>query len=186
MPVTILDPHSALIVVDLQKGLAGLLPAPIWDGVVARSRELVAAFRSHGRPVVIVTADGGAPGRTELSRHFDVPPGFADPLDGLAHPDDLFVVKQTWGAFTHGDLAARLKALGITQVVVIGVATSIGVESTARQAYEAGFNVTIATDAVADLTEENHAHSLARIFPRLGETGPARDIIALLADDPHA
>jgi nicotinamidase-related amidase len=181
MPVTILDPQSALIVVDLQKGLVGVLAASIWDGVVTRSQALAKAFRDRGRPVVIVTADGSAPGRTERDRHFDVPPGFADPLDALdLQPDDIFVVKQTWGAFTHNDLEAQLRALGITQVVIVGVATSIGVESTARQAYEAGFNVTLAIDAMADLSPETHDHSIASIFPRLGETGLAADIIALL------
>jgi nicotinamidase-related amidase len=181
MPVTIVDPRCALIVVDLQKGLVGALPAPVWDGVVERSRALVTAFRSGNHPIVIVTADGSAPGRTERNRHFDVPPGFADPLDELApQPDDIVVVKQSWGAFTHNDLAARLRDLHVTHVVVVGVATSVGVESTARQAYEAGFNVTLATDAMADLSAEAHDHSIASVFPRLGETGLANDIIALL------
>lgn len=151
--------------------------------MVERSRTLVTAFRAHGRPVVIVTANGAAPGRTERNRHFDVPAGFADPLDELAvQPDDIVIVKQTWGAFTHNDLETRLKALWVTQVVIAGVATSIGVESTARQAYEAGFNVTLAIDAMADLSLEAHDHSIASVFPRLGETGAAYDIIALLED----
>jgi nicotinamidase-related amidase len=184
MPVTLLDPRLALIVIDLQKGLVGALPAAIWDGVVERSCALVTAFRSGKHPVVIVTADGSAPGRTERSRHFDVPPGFADPLDELVpQTGDIVIVKQSWGAFTHNDLEARLKAVGVTQVVIVGVATSIGVESTARQAYEAGFNVTLAIDAMADLSLEAHDHSVASTFPRLGETGLADDIIALLEGD---
>jgi nicotinamidase-related amidase len=61
-----------------------------------------------------------------------------------------------------------------------GVATSIGVESTARQAYEAGFNVTLATDAMADLRPEAHEASIAYIFPRLGENGTTDQIIELL------
>lgn len=181
MPLTILDPQSALIVVDLQKGLVGALSAPVWDSVVERSRALVTAFRANGQPVVIVTADGAAPGRTERNRHFDVPAGFADPLDELAvHPDDIAIVKQTWGAFTHNDLETQLKSLGVTQVVIVGVATSIGVESTARQAYEAGFNVVLAIDAMADLSPEAHDHSVASVFPRLGETGLANEVITLL------
>lgn len=181
MALTLLDPQSALIVIDLQKGLVGAISAPVWDGVVERSRALLSAFRANGLPVVIVTADGTAPGRTERNRHFDVPGGFADPLDELAlQPGDICIVKQSWGAFTHNDLEARLKALGVTQVVIVGVATSVGVESTARQAYEAGFNVTLATDAMADLSIEAHDHSIASVFPRLGETGLADDIIALL------
>ena len=180
--MTILDPGCALIVIDLQKGLAGALPASIWNEVVERSLALVRAFRGRQRPVVIVTANGRAPGRTERDRRFDVPAGFADPIDEFdPQPDDVFIVKQTWGAFTRSDLEARLKAAGITHVVIVGVATSIGVESTARQAYEAGFNVSLAIDAMADPSREAHDHSTASIFPRLGETGLAADIVALLA-----
>ncbi len=183
MPVTILDPRTALIVVDLQKGLMGVVPSTIWDPLIGRAHALVTAFRARNLPIVIVTVDGTAPGRTEQGRHFEAPPGFADPVDELdPQPGDILVRKQRWGAFTHSDLEQTLRSIGVTQVVVIGVATSIGVESTARQAYEAGFNVTLATDAMADLSAEMHDHSIAAIFPRLGETGLASEIVALLGE----
>ena len=182
MPVTALDATSALIVVDLQKGLAGLLPAAAFDPVVERSAALADAFRTRNLPVVLVAAHGAAPGRTEQpSRHRELPPGFADVLEALRPaPGDILVVKRTWGAFASSDLEAQLKARGVTQVVVTGVATSIGVESTARQAYEAGFNVTLAVDAMADLRPEAHDRSLTLVFPRLGETGTVEDIFGLL------
>jgi nicotinamidase-related amidase len=63
---------------------------------------------------------------------------------------------------------------------VCGVATSIGVESTARFAYELGFNVTLAVDAMADLNADAHINSITRMFPRLGETGTTEEIITLL------
>ncbi len=90
------------------------------------------------------------------------------------------MVKQTWGAFANSDLEAQLKARGVTQVVVTGVATSIGVESTARQAYEAGFNVTLVVDAMTDLRPEAHDRSIGLVFPRLGETGTVEEILRLL------
>jgi nicotinamidase-related amidase len=182
MPVTALDPRSALIVIDLQKGLTGLVPAAVFDPVVERSRALAEAFRARGLPVVLVTADGVAPGRTESpSRMAGLPPGFAEVVEALGpQPGDMRMTKRTWGVFASTDLEARLKALGVTQVVITGVATSIGVESTARQAYEAGFNVTLAVDAMADLSAEAHEHSIAVLFPRLGETGSTQDILALL------
>jgi nicotinamidase-related amidase len=90
------------------------------------------------------------------------------------------VTKRTWGAFTNTGLDEHLKKLGVTQVVIAGVATSIGVESTARYAYELGFNVTLAIDAMTDMNADAHANSIARIFPRLGETGTTREIIELL------
>jgi nicotinamidase-related amidase len=182
MPLTALDPKSALIIIDLQKGLAGFLPASLFNPVVQRSRALADAFRARGLPVLLVTVDGVAPGRTEqVARGAEFPPGFADLLDGLGRqPADILVTKRTWGAFASTDLEARLRALGVTQIVITGVATTFGVESTARQAYEAGFKVTLAIDAMADPRPEAHDHSIAKVFPRLGETGSSEDVLALL------
>jgi nicotinamidase-related amidase len=181
--LTILDPKTALIVVDLQKGLVGLMPTPAFDAVVERSRALAVAFRTLGLPVVLVTVDGVAPGRTEQpSRHAgDFPPGFTDVVSELGQqPKDIVVTKQTWGAFATTDLEQQLRAWGVTQVVITGVATGSGVEATARQAYEAGFNVTLAIDAMADPRAAAHDHSISSVFPRLGETGTAEDILTLL------
>ena len=97
-------------------------------------------------------------------------------------PTDHTVVKSTWGAFTNTGLDEYLKDLGVTQVVVAGVSTSIGVESTARHAHENGYNVTLATDAMTDTDPDAHANSVTRIFPRLGETGTTQQIIDLLED----
>ena len=64
--------------------------------------------------------------------------------------------------------------------MLAGVATSIGVESTARQAHELGFNVTLVTDAMTDINSDAHVNSITRIFPKLGETGTTQEIMALL------
>ena len=85
-----------------------------------------------------------------------------------------------WGAFTDTDLHAYLQTNNVTQVVIVGVATSIGVESTARQAWELGYNVTIATDAMTDLDLNTHNNSINLIFPRLAETGSTDDVLNLL------
>jgi nicotinamidase-related amidase len=182
MAVTTLDPRTALLIVDLQKGIAALPVAHPIEAVVRNSRLLADAFRRRGLPVVFVNVTGGAPGRTEQpwSSHA-YPPDWTDIIPELGQqPDDILVTKRTWGAFASTDIEQRLKALGVTQVVVTGVATAFGVESTARQAYEQGFNVTLAVDAMTDLREEAHRCSIANIFPRLGETGTTQDILALL------
>ncbi len=183
MALTTLDAHTALLVVDLQKGIVGRpVVHPIAD-VIDRARALAAAFRQHGLPVVLINVDGAAPGRTEQPRPdlAAFPEGWTDLIPELdQQPTDIVVTKRTWGAFASTDLEARLKALGVTQVVVTGVATGTGVESTARQAYELGFNVTLAIDAMTDMRAEAHDHSIRNVFPRLGETGSADEIIALL------
>jgi len=182
MTVTTLDPNTALIVIDLQKGIVALPTAHPIGEVVARARSLADAFRSRGLPVVLVNVDGGAPGRTERPRRSEpFPAGWTELIPELdRQPDDLVVTKRTWGAFAGTNLEDQLKARGVTQVVIVGVATATGVEATARQAYEHGFNVTLAIDAMTDLSPEAHDHSVARIFPRLGETGTTREIIGLL------
>jgi nicotinamidase-related amidase len=184
MSITTLDPSTALVVVDLQKGIAAMpLVHPI-AGVVARARELLDAFRARKLPVVLVNVTGRAPGRTERPPPpTPWPADFADLLPELdRQPSDIVVTKRTWGAFASTDLEARLRGRGVTQVVVIGVATGTGVESTARQAYEAGFNVTLAIDAMTDARPEAHAYSVAHVFPRLGETGTTRDVLAKLEE----
>ncbi len=182
MAITTLDPKTALIVIDLQKGITGRETAHPMAGVVKASADLAAAFRKRDLPVVLVNVTGGAPGRNEGPKMpASFPPEFAELVPELdAQPSDHRVTKKTWGAFTGTGLEFWLKNQGVTQVVVCGVATSIGVESTARYAQECGFNVTLAVDAMTDMSREAHDNSVARIFPRLGETGSAADVIARL------
>jgi nicotinamidase-related amidase len=183
MPLTALDPNTALIVIDLQKGIAaGNFIHPIGD-IIDRTRALLSAFRANNLPVVLVNVAGRAPGRTEQGPRTTI--SFSDDWTDLLpqldrQPNDILVTKRSWGAFATTDLEHRLKALGVTQVVVTGVATSAGVEATARQAYEQGFNVTLATDAMTDMREEAHQYSIRNVFPRIGETGSAQEIISLL------
>ena len=183
MPLTTLDPKTALIVVDLQKGIISSPFIHPIAGVIERTRALLDAFRQRDLPVVLVNVTGGAPGRTEQPRRYSTfPEGFSDLIPELdRQAGDIVVTKRTWGAFASTDLEAQLKANGVTQIVVTGVATGTGVEATARQAYEAGFNVTLAIDAMTDMRPEAHEYSLTHVFPRLGETGSTQDILNLLA-----
>ncbi|MCL2831471.1 MAG: isochorismatase family protein [Betaproteobacteria bacterium] len=181
MPITQLDPHTALIVVDLQKGIVTRACVHPMGEVVKNAATLAMAFRQRHLPVVLVNVTGVAPGRSDQGSGGAFPPDWAELIPELdQQPQDHCVTKRTWGAFTGTDLASYLKAAGVTQVVVCGVATSIGVESTARQAHELGFNVTLAVDAMTDMNADAHANSLARIFPRLGETGATQEIITHL------
>ena len=182
MALTTLDQKTALIVIDLQKGIVALPAADSIAEVVKHASTLTDAFRSHSLPVVLVNVAGGAPGRAEQTRSTQsFPAGWTDLVPELNQdPKDHTVTKRTWGAFTNTGLNEHLKKLGVTQVVIAGVATSIGVESTARQAHELGYHVTLAIDAMMDLNPDAHVNSTTRIFPRLGETGTTQEIFALL------
>ncbi|MFF6999087.1 hydrolase [Streptomyces sp. NPDC008313] len=190
MALTTLDPRTALVVIDLQNGIVGAptAPHPASD-VVARTVELADAFRGHGLPVVLVrvsfAADGAdaVPGRTEAAgRAGTRPEGWDQVVAELAgHPEDVTVTKRNWGAFHGTGLDVQLRRRGVTQIVLTGIATSIGVESTARAAHEHGYHVTLATDAMSDLDAEAHRNSLERIFPRLGESGTTAEVLETLA-----
>lgn len=187
MAVTTLDPKTALVVIDLQKGIIATPSAHPIEGIIANAAKLADAFRNAELPVVLVNVAGGAPGRTERSFSMgELPADWAELVAELGRSDaDHLVTKKTWGAFTGTGLHEYLLAQGVTQIVLAGKSTSIGVESTARQAQELGFNVTLATDAMTDGVLEAHENSIARIFPRLGETGTTNEIIALLPAGAH-
>jgi nicotinamidase-related amidase len=90
------------------------------------------------------------------------------------------ITKRQWGAFFGTDLDLQLRRRRATGIVLAGIATSMGVESTARQAFEYGYNVTIAADAATDLNADAHARSLDWIFPMLAELGTTDEILSLL------
>jgi nicotinamidase-related amidase len=183
MPLTTLDPRTALIVIDLQRGFVAAPTVHPFAEVVSRSAELAAAFREHGLPVVLVTVAGTPPGRTEQGPR--AAPGTSDGYAELMpelnrQPTDHVLVKHSRSAFSGSDLAAYLRERDVTQVVVTGISTSGGVESTARDAHEQGFNVTLAIDAMTDTRAAGHDHSLTLIFPRIAETGSTEQVLGLL------
>jgi nicotinamidase-related amidase len=183
MPLSTLDPTPALVVVDLQKGIAAYPTVTPFADVVERSARLAAAFRERGFPVVLVNVDGRAPGRTERGAAAAPPPAadwteIVPELD--PQPSDLRVTKRTWGAFHGTDLDAQLRAHGVTQVFLTGISTSAGVETTARAAYEHGYNVVLATDAMTDSDAGVHDNAVTKIFPKLGETATTEEILEML------
>jgi nicotinamidase-related amidase len=186
MSLTTLDQRTALLVVDLQEGIINLPTVHAATDVVGHAASLAKAFRAHGLPVVLINVAGGAPGRTELPRSTSKPkPNWTDLVPQLQVSDaDHLVTKKSWDAF-HGTLLdEHLRSMSISQVVIAGIATSIGVESTARSAHDHGYNVTLATDGMTDLDAEAHYNTIERIFPKLGETGTTAAILTLL-DETH-
>lgn len=187
MPVTTLDAATALVVIDLQQGIVATPLAHPVEGVVARSAELARAFRGRGLPVVLVNVAGTPQGRTDAGPvALDRPEGWTELIPELERqPGDLLVTKYARSAFTGTGLADRLRERGVTQIVVTGIATSGGVESTARDAHELGFHVTLPGDAMTDRTAERHDHSVLQVFPRIAETGSTQDVLDALASLPE-
>jgi nicotinamidase-related amidase len=182
MPITKLDDVAALVAVDLQKGIVALPTVHPAGEIIARTAQLARAFRSRGLPVVLINVTGAAPGRTDATAaKVTRPPDWAELVPELEpQTGDYLVTKQSWGAFHGTSLDEYLRTRGVTQILLTGVATSIGVESTARSAYDLGYHVVLVTDAMTDRDPEAHRHSVAKIFPRLGESGTTDDVLRLL------
>jgi hypothetical protein len=121
MPLTTLDAMSALIVVDLQKGIVGAPVVHPLEAVIDRAAGLARAFRQNEMPVVLVNVTGGAPGRTDTIEPVQTPPpDWAELVSELdPQPEDLYVTKERWGAFHETSLHDELHARGVTQVVIV-------------------------------------------------------------------
>jgi nicotinamidase-related amidase len=182
MPLTKLDTSAALIVIDLQKGIAALPTVhPIKD-IISRAAQLARAFRERGLPVVLVNVTGAAPGRTDAGpRNISFSADWTELLPELQQQsDDYLISKQRVGAFVGTSLDETLRRRNVTQVFVIGVATSSGVESTVRSAYDHGYNVVAVVDAMTDRDADAHRHSVEKIFPKICETDTTDNVLKLL------
>jgi nicotinamidase-related amidase len=182
MPLTKLDPNAALIVIDLQEGITSLPTVHPAGEIIGRAAELARGFRERKLPVVLVNVNGGAPGRTDAGPpNFTRPANWAELVPQLEQqPGDHLVTKQRWGAFLGTSLDDQLRQRGVTQVFVVGISTSAGVESTARSAYDLGYNVVLVADAMTDRNPDAHRNSLEKIFPRLGETDTTENVLKFL------
>lgn len=178
---TLVDRRAALIVVDLERGVIPYVDASTASSIVANAARLAAAFRDSGRLVVLtVQHPGGPPGRRDVPQAATTTPSdFTDLVPELhRRSTDLLVNKSQWGAITGTGLHGRLQAAAVTQVVLCGIATSMGVETTARTAWELGYNVLIVGDATADPSRERDEHSRRYIFPLISQMRDVNEVIA--------
>lgn len=177
--MTPLDPEqTALVLIDLQEGILAKPTAPrSSEAVLATARRLAERFRGAGATVVLVNvafADDLADLPPRDVAQPMVPPGEQLPAGwstlaaGLAVPEDVRVTKHQWGAFHGTDLDVQLRRRGVTTIVLGGIATNFGVESTARSAWEHGYTVLIVEDACASFSAELHEMAVRHIFPRIG------------------
>jgi nicotinamidase-related amidase len=188
MPLTTVDPKAALVVIDLQKGIV----SGSVQHAVPNAAALARTFREHDLPVMLVNVTGRAPGRTDAGSRGahgstgTLPAGWADIIDELEQqPGDHLITKRRRSAFHDTGLDTLLRDLGVTQIVLAGVSTSSGVESTARSGHDHGYHVVLATDAMADHDPGSHRHSIERVFPKLGETATSAEIIDFLERGLH-
>jgi nicotinamidase-related amidase len=188
-----LDPRrTAIVVIDLQKGIAGIPGgAPhTKPAVISNCARLLAAARDAGAQPVLVHVGGSPDGADRVHTPTDqpmrslgaLPPDWSELIPEIdRQPGDIVILKRQWGAFYGTDLDLQLRRRGLTTIVICGISTEAGVESTARDAYERGYELIFAEDAMTSMIAESHANSVGRIFPRIGRVRSTEQILAALS-----
>ncbi len=185
-----LDPRTtALVVIDLQKGIVSrqTLPHAAQD-VVARAARLADRVRQLKGTVVLVRVAYSADGRDRLAPRVDTPawagsppPDFSELVSAMGPKDgDLVVTKRNWGAFYGTELDLQLRRRGVRTIVLCGISTNFGVESTARDAFERAYQLVFAEDAMAGLSPDAHQFAVTQIFPRIGLVRKTEDVLRAL------
>ena len=184
--ITTIDKQTALVLIDLQKGVVRMDTVHPVINILLKVSMLVDVFRAANLPIVIVHVNpmGAAWTKTRvekstlpqnpvmhtLARMVMPVMGFTDIVPEIKiQPQDILIEKKAWNAFFQTSLNKELKKREITQLVLAGISTSIGVEGTARAASELGYNLIFAIDAMTDKILEAHENSIHNIFPRIGE-----------------
>lgn len=184
--VTSLDKNTALVLIDLQKGILAYAGSHPVQDVLNNSAKLLAAFRKANLPIVIVNVNPGNAKWTSARKDAKQGGGtFDEELLKIipeikTEPTDIFITKHTWSAFYETAIHDELQKRSVTGIVICGISTSAGVEGTSRAAAERGYNITFALDAMTDTNIEAHANTLKNIFPRLGEVDTTDKIIEVL------
>ena len=187
---TVIDKaKTALVVIDLQKGITARNTAPYPSSkVIENSSKIAETFRKNKMQVFLVHVTFSQDGKDRLNPRTDdeqtmsVPPSdWADFVPEIGPKDgDYIITKRNWGAFYGTDLELQLRRRGFDTFVLTGISTKFGVESTARYAFEMGFNIIFVEDATASFSEEAHNFPFNNIFPRLGLIRKTDDILKAL------
>lgn len=170
---------SALVLVDLQNGIVNMDVGPCSSAQVIMNAQLLAkAFRTHKATVVLVSIELSEDGGDTLTPLLEeplsaIPTHYPSDWSALltelnACPSDIRIRKRQWGAFYGTDLDLQLRRRNIRTIVLAGISTNIGVESTARDAFERGYNQVFISDAMASPSTQAHNNTFEYIFPRIG------------------
>ena len=186
-PPTIDLSETALVLIDLQKGIVGRPVEPRSGAdVVGKALALATRFRQAKAPVVLVNVSFSPDFGDALKAETDVktamgslPPNWMELVPELdPQPTDIRITKRQWGAFYGTELDLQLRRRGIRQIVLGGISTNMGVESTARAAHEHGYPLVLVEDAMAAMSDEAHTFAITTIFPRLGLVRSTEEVLA--------
>ena len=186
-PLNIDKTKTAIVVIDLQKGITSRETQPYSTNmVIENTTKLLKVFRKNNMPVFLVRVASASDQKDRLNVITDttwsgggqMPADWSELVPELGKEDSDFVItKKQWGAFYGTELDLQLRRRKIDIIVLCGIATCMGVESTARFANEYGYNQIFAEDAMSSMSKEEHEHTVKNIFPRLGLVRTTKEIL---------
>ncbi len=188
--LTIDKSRTALVVIDLEKGIVSRSTAPYAaSDVVRNAASLANSCRTSGIPVFLVHVTSSPDGKDALHPQADAamqmstpPPDWAELVPEIGpRPGDFIITKRQWGAFYGTELDLELRRRGIQTIILCGISTNIGVESTARFAYEYGYDQIFVEDACTAMSTEEHQNTFKTVFPRIGLVRKTAEIISALS-----
>jgi nicotinamidase-related amidase len=189
METTIDKTKTALVIIDLQKGIASISTQPHEaKDVIAKASLIAEEFRKNNMPVFLVRVSSSADGKDRLNPIVDgenpwanrqMPADWNQIVSELGPKQtDIVITKKQWGAFYGTDLDLQLRRRKIDTIVLCGIATNIGVESTARFAFEYGYQQIFVEDACSSISVEDHEFAIKKNFPRMGRIRSTQEILA--------
>jgi nicotinamidase-related amidase len=187
-PLNLVASETALVLIDLQRGIMQRQTTPHSAAdVLAKAVRLAKRFREVGAPVVLVNVSYSATGEDRINVATDEPamappaPGWDELAPDLEKSDkDILITKRQWGAFYGTALDLQLRRRGIRTIVIGGIATNFGVESTARDAYERNFGLVFVEDAMSGISAEAHKFAIGTIFPRIGRVRSTAEVLGAI------
>jgi nicotinamidase-related amidase len=187
-PLNLVARETALVLIDLQRGIMQRQTAPHSAAdVLANAVRLAKRFREVGAAVVLVNVSYSATGEDRVNVATDEPamrataPGWDELAPDLEKSDkDILITKRQWGAFYGTALDLQLRRRGIRTIVIGGIATNFGVESTARDAYERNFGLVFVEDAMSGISAEAHKFAIGTIFPRIGRVRSTAEVLGAI------
>ena len=188
MAQLVIEPaKTALVAIDLQRGIVGLpaAPRPATE-VIQRAARLAKALREAGGTIVFVHVTPSPDGKDALhpitdapSRGgYQLPPDWADLMPELGvQPTDIVITKRHWGAFYGTELDLQLRRRGVDTILLCGISTTMGVETTARDAFERNYNQVFVEDAMAAASADEHRNTVSTLFPRIGRIRSTDEVL---------
>ena len=183
-----LDPKTtALLLIDLQNAVLSRETKPYGASeVLERSRAMAEAFRAKRALVVYVRVPLNEvlslPTDEVMNLPKDIPAAASEIADAAGmQSGDLLISKHHWGAFAQTALEGGLRSRGVATVVLAGIATNMGVESTLRQGTGLGFAFVTVEDACSTFSREMHDFAFKTIFPRLSYVRTTQQVLEALA-----